>query len=88
MTAPPIEVHIERVVLTGPRLSPRDAARFRSSLGRELTRLLREQPLRPSQSAAWRTLDAPAIVTGSQPRPGALGAEVARQLHSALGGAL
>jgi hypothetical protein len=87
MSTTPVNFHIEKLVLTGPQFNRREAAAFRASLQRELTRLLRTRPLRPTEGAAHRSLSAPGFPARNSRNPSAFGAQVARSVYSTLGNA-
>jgi hypothetical protein len=80
-----IDVHIDRLVLTGTGLAPRQAAAVREALTTELTRLMRTAPPTSWQQARRRRLAAPPLPAGGD--PAAVGAHIARSVfHGATGG--
>ncbi len=83
-----IELHIERLVLTGVPLPPGGRAALAGAFGRELTRLIQDGGLAPAlrdgtgTPRLTATLGAPAAGrTGTGP----LGLELARSVYSCLG---
>jgi hypothetical protein len=87
MSATPVNFHIEKLVLTGPQYSRRDAATFRASLQRELKRLLQVHPIRPAHGSTYRALSAPPLPARTSRNPAAFGAQVAHSIYSTLGNA-
>lgn len=88
MTARPIRLHIERLVVDGLPLTPAQAARMQAALERELARLLAH-----GDPAAWRAGAVHAIaaapvtpVTWDASRPHQLGRALARSVFASLGG--
>jgi|HubBroStandDraft_1064217.scaffolds.fasta_scaffold48363_2 hypothetical protein len=86
MTPRPVDIHIERISVPGPRFNRRQAEVFRFAFERELGGLLARGGLRPARGAAHRHLEAPA--TRMSAHPAAFGAEVARSLFETLGKSL
>jgi hypothetical protein len=82
----PVDIHIGRISVPGPRLNRREAEVFRLAFERELSDLLSSRSLRPARGAAHRHLDSPAIRISAH--SAAFGAEVARSLFETLGKSL
>ena len=86
-----VELHIERLVLTGVPLPPGGRAALAGAFGRELTRLIQDGGLARdlvSGTGAPR-LTATLGPAAAAARPGAgprLGRELARSVYSSLGG--
>ena len=85
MTARPVRLHIERLVVDGLPLTPAQAARMQAALERELARLLVH-----GDPAAWRAEAvrpvAAAPVTWDASRPHQLGRALARTVFASLNG--
>jgi hypothetical protein len=90
-----VELHIERLVLTGVPLPPGGQAALAGAFGRELTRLIQDGGLGPALASGTgtprltATLGPAAAATraGGGPRLGReLGRELARSVYSSLGG--
>jgi hypothetical protein len=87
MTAPVIRLHVERLVLDGVELDPRDAPRLREALQAELGRLLAEGGLHPALAGGGsrRAVDAAPLQTAPGQAPDALGTDLARSVYAGLG---
>jgi hypothetical protein len=89
-----VQLHIERLVLTGVPLPPGGRVALAGSFGRELTRLIEDGGLAPpllggaSTPRLTATLGpAAAARAGANSRPGQeLGRELAQSVYSCLGG--
>ena len=81
-----LHLHIDRLVLEGTALTPRDAARLQAALGLELEALLRARDLHPglAQGTALPNLPAAPMVLPAAPDPQAFGRQVARHLAGTL----
>ena len=82
-----LEVHIEELVLLG--FEPGDHFPVGDVVERELTRLLTEQPGWTLASAPFQIerLNGGAFTVAAGGKPATLGAEIARAVHGAIGGA-
>ncbi|MCC6444418.1 MAG: hypothetical protein IT210_13315 [Armatimonadetes bacterium] len=82
---PPVEIHIEELVLHGFR--PGDRHRISESIARELERLLAERGVPPSlaQSADIPHLDAGTVAADAGSPPEAVGYRVAATLYGGFG---
>ena len=84
-----VDLHIERLVLTGVPLPPGGRAALAGAFGRELTRLIQNGGLAPAlvggtgMPRLTATLGPAAARAGAAPR---LGRELARSVYSCLGG--
>jgi hypothetical protein len=89
MTARPIRLHIERLVVDGLPLTPAQAARLQAALERELARLLVHggDPGARHAEAARAVAAAPAV-TWDASRPHQLGRALARNVFASLNGSL
>jgi len=82
-----IRLHIERLVLDGLPLERRQAPQVQAALERELSRLLSAE----GRGRDWRTdgavarLKAPAIRLTKGNPPQAIGRDIAKSIHAALG---
>jgi hypothetical protein len=81
-----IEVHIERLILEGLNLEPRER-RLRAAVEAELARLLSTEGLRAELLAggAMRSLAAPEIHVPPQIAAPQLGAHIAQAVHGSIG---
>jgi hypothetical protein len=83
----PLSVHIDRVVIDGPRLTPAQTAVFLREVEVELSRLWESHPGNPiDRGGATPALTAPAISLSRSASPARLGRQVARSLFDLLGG--
>ena len=82
-----IRVHIERLVLEGLPIEPRQGLAVKAALERDLARRLTEGAGAASLggSRALAALDAGSIDMPATPDPGALGAGIAGAVHGGLG---
>jgi hypothetical protein len=80
-------IHIERLVIEGLTLSPRQRAQLQAALGEELARLLQEGSLAPELAggAALASLPAPAIALLPDQPPAVVGRQIAGALYASLG---
>jgi hypothetical protein len=81
-----VRLHIERLVLDGLPLGPRERRELEAALGAELGRLLAQGPLHPELAAggAVPSLRAPDLPLVAGQGPQALGEGLARSLHGGL----
>jgi hypothetical protein len=84
----PIELHIERLVLDGISLAPRDRGALQSSVETELTRLLTEGGLSTELAGgiALPSLPAGSLNLSAAGTPAQLGAQIARAVYDGIGG--
>ena len=82
-----IELHIERLVLDGIPVSPRDRGALQASVEMELTRLLTEGGLSTDLSGgiALPSLRAGSLSLSSDGSPAQLGARIARAVYDGIG---
>ena len=82
-----IELHIERLVLDGIPVSPRDRGALQASVETELTRLLTEGGLSTDLSGgiALPSLRAGSLSLSSDGSPAQLGARIARAVYDGIG---
>ncbi len=82
-----INLHVERLVLEGFALTPRQQRLLRETAAAELARLLQEGglPLPPGGGLDIARLQAPPIHPGAPLDAAALGREIARSLVGGLG---
>jgi len=82
-----IELHIERMVLDGLHVEPRDHALLKASVEAELTRLLSVNGLRPEfvSGGAVRSLAGGEIHLTKQISPKNLGNHIAQAVHNGIG---
>lgn len=87
MSPPAIRLHVERLVLDGLDVDPRDEPRLREALQAELGRLLAERGLSPELAAggARPALAGEPLETRSGERADALGTDLARSVYAGLG---
>lgn len=81
---PPLQLHIERIVLDGLPLSRAQAGQLRSALEQELARLLTEGSQQDWRGVAVPRLDAPALTVTAPVRPLELGRAIAHSVHASL----
>ncbi|HEX4953037.1 MAG TPA: hypothetical protein VF017_06555 [Thermoanaerobaculia bacterium] len=81
-----VHLHIERLVLDGLPLGPRERRELEAALGAELGRLLAQGPLHPELAAgqAVPSLRAPDLPMPQNQGPTALGQGLARSIHGGL----
>jgi hypothetical protein len=84
--APNVALHVERIVVSGVDLSPRQAALVRGAMERELVRLLTRDGLgqRAARGAVLPSVVAPAIQLALPVRPAEAGRQIARSVHESL----
>jgi len=84
-----IELHIERLVLDGFTMDPRNRAEVQTAVEEELTRLLMTRGLSAELLSAGsvRSIGAGEINTTNQTSPTQLGNHVAQAVHNRLGNA-
>jgi len=82
-----IELHIERMVLDGLQVAPRDRAQLKAAVEGELTRLLATDGLRSEllSGGAMRSLSAGEIHVTNQMSPLHLGNQIAQAVHGGVG---
>jgi hypothetical protein len=82
-----IELHIERLVLDGLQVAPRDRAHLQAAVEVELTRLLAAGGLRSEllSGAAMRSLGAGEIHVTNNMSPVHLGNRIAQAVHGGVG---
>jgi hypothetical protein len=81
-----LHLHIDRLVLEGTTLSPRDAARLQAALGAELEALLGARSLHPdlAQGTVLPNFPAAPMALPSTPDPQAFGRQLATHLAGTL----
>jgi hypothetical protein len=82
-----IELHIERLILDGLQVEPRDRSRFQAAVEAELTGLLASEGLRSEllSGAAVRSLGGGEIRLTNQTTPSQLGTHIAKAVHHGIG---
>lgn len=82
-----IELHIERIVLDGLQVAPRDRAHLQAAVEAELTRLLATGGLRSEllSGGAMRSLGAGEIHVTNNMGPLHLGNQIAQAVHGGVG---
>jgi hypothetical protein len=82
-----LTLSIERLVLDGLAVTPDEAARIRDAAEAELLRLLAAEgvPARLRSAGASPAVPAPPLTIASGAAPEAIGAQIARSVHSVLG---
>jgi hypothetical protein len=82
-----IELHIERLILDGLQVEPRNCSHLQAAAEAELTRLLTADGLRSelSSSSNLRSLGAGEIHVTSQTPVAELGNHIARAVHGGIG---
>lgn len=82
-----INLHIERMVLDGLQVSPRDRAQLQAAVEGELARLLGTDGLRSEllSGGTLRSLGAGEIHVTNQMSPVHLGNQIAQAVHSGVG---
>lgn len=81
-----VRVHVERLVVEGVALAPRDRARLEAAVIAELTRLFRAGDI-PSTASFVARVDAPPVTMHRPMNPAALGAGIAQSVHIGIGSA-
>jgi len=83
-----IELHIERIVLDGLPVAPRDRAHLQAAIETELSRLLAAGGLRSEllSGGAMRSLGAGEIQVTNNMSPLHLGNRIAQAVHGGVGG--
>ncbi|GLH74134.1 hypothetical protein GETHLI_26360 [Geothrix limicola] len=81
-----LHLHIDRLVLEGTELTPRDGARLQAALGMELKALLETRALHPvlAQGAALPSLQTSPMALPAAANPGHFGKLIARNLAGTL----
>lgn len=81
-----VRLHIERLVLDGLRLGPRERRELEAALSDELGRLLGQGPLHPELAAggAVPSVRAPDLPLAAGQGPRELGEGLARSIHGGL----
>jgi hypothetical protein len=81
-----IELHIERLILEGLPVSPRDRANLQAAVEAELTRLLAAGGLRSEllSGGAMRSLSAGEFQVPNNQSPMDLGNQIAHTVHSGV----
>jgi hypothetical protein len=81
-----LHLHIDRLVLEGTALSPRDAARLQAALSAELQTLLQARELHSglARGTALPTFPAAPLSLPSAPNPQAFGRQLAGHLADTL----
>ncbi len=83
-----VRLHIERLVLDGVPVGPGGAALVGEAVEAELTRLVAAEGLGPAllSGGAHPVLRGASLRTGASTGPRELGVDIARAVHSGLGG--
>jgi len=82
-----LNVHIDRIVLSGLDIDPGRADSLRSSIGLELQRVLAEGGQAEGMTAgAVSRISIPAVKASDLGSEGQIAGRVAKSVHSALGG--
>jgi hypothetical protein len=81
-----LHLHIDRLVLEGTALTPKDGARLQAALRAELAGLLQAHPLQSelAKGIALPLLPATAMPLPASPDPAAMGRQIAQHLASSL----
>lgn len=82
-----IELHIERLILDGLRVEPRDRAHLQAAVEAEVARLLAADGLRSEllSGGAMRSLSAGEIQVTNNMSPLHLGNQIAQAVHGGVG---
>ena len=83
-----ITVYIERLILDGIDLGPRESARLKAAVEGELSRLLRNGGLASSlqSGGAFPSVRADSIQVSANGNPSRLGKQIARSVYRGIGG--
>jgi hypothetical protein len=82
---PDVALRIERLVVSGVNLGPRQAVVLQAAFEGELVRLLERDGFGgPARAAAVQSVPAPAIQLATPFRPAEAGRQIARSVHESL----
>lgn len=82
---PPVNLHIERLVVDASLLSAGKGKTLHAAVETELARLVCEEGLTQRSSTVLQSLQARNIQVAEQPRPTRLGQQIAQAVYAALG---
>ena len=82
---PSVELHIERLVVDEPLLSPDQGGVFQAAIESELARLLGDDASPVSSFPNTPAADAGTVRLTAAPRPAPFARQIARSIHGALG---